>query len=138
MGCTVAALFESRGEAHFRSIESETLADLLAAGSGVIATGGGIVLDPTNRERLRRDATVVYLSSPVAALVGRLRHDTRRPLLRGGDLTATLETLHAARDPLYREVATHVVEAADSTAMRLALHIAELVGPASAPGQSQA
>ena len=80
---------------------------------------------------------MVYLSSPVAALVARLRHDTRRPLLRGGDLTATLERLHAERDPLYREVATHVVETADSTAMRLALHIARLVAAPSAPGQSQ-
>ena len=52
---------------------------------------------------------MVYLSSPVAALVARLRHDTRRPLLRGGDLTATLERLHAERDPLYREVATVTV-----------------------------
>ena len=131
-GCTVAALFEREGEAAFRAAESEALADALDAGPGVVATGGGIVIAPANRERLQRLATVVYLRSSAAALATRLRHDTRRPLLQGSDVLTRLERLLAERDPLYRGVATRVVDAEGSTVSQLAMRIEALLHGAQA------
>lgn len=146
VGCTVAALFARDGEARFRALEHETLAALLDPAHGgpaterpaVIATGGGIVLAAANRALLRGAAATVYLHAPAAALVARLRHDTRRPLLQGADLAERLARLQAEREPLYREVATLVVEAHGSTVPRLAERIADALGAAPSPPSSRA
>lgn len=131
LGCTIAELFEKEGEPRFRALERETLAALLTGDDAraglVVATGGGIVLDPTNRERLRAEAVTVYLRSAPQALLSRHRNDGRRPLLRGDDVGAVLMRLHAERDPLYREVAAHTVDAEGGTVPRLAACIASLV-----------
>ena len=135
VGCTIAELFEQEGEARFRAFERDTLSGLLsepAADSterpAVIATGGGIVLAAENRALLRHAAITVYLQTSPAALVARVRHDTRRPLLQGEDVVTRLQQLHAEREPLYREVASLVVEAEGSTVPRLAARIAAELG----------
>lgn len=129
VGCSVAELFDREGESRFRELESETLTALLGVGLGVIATGGGIVLSAANREWLRREATVVYLQTSPELLAGRLRHDTRRPLLRGGDVSERLRRLQDERGPFYVEVATHVVEAEGSTMSCLVDRIRDVLAP---------
>ena len=108
LGCTIREFFEREGEARFRDIESQVLAELLAQHGGVLSTGGGAVLRPVNRERLRAQARVFYLRSTPEELMRRLRHDTQRPLLQVADPLVRLRELHALRDPLYRETA-HVI-----------------------------
>jgi shikimate kinase len=76
----------------------------------VMATGGGVVIDPENRRRLHDSGWVVYLNVPPVMLYERTRHDRNRPLLQVPDPLARLEVLHAERDPLYREIAHFVVE----------------------------
>jgi shikimate kinase len=76
----------------------------------VIATGGGAVLRPANRERLHASGQVLYLRSSPEELFRRLRHDSSRPLLQVDDPLARLRTLYAERDPLYREAAHFVIE----------------------------
>src|SRR5258706_5025180 len=69
-GCSVAELFRLQGEAAFRRREGELLRRVLASGVRVVACGGGVVLDPTHRELLRRFCRVVWIevSPEVAAL----------------------------------------------------------------------
>lgn len=110
VGCTISALFEREGEARFRDIERDTIADLLQRSRLVLATGGGAVLRPETRERLHRHSTVVYLRSTPEDLFRRLRHDVKRPLLQVADPLAQLRLLHATRDPLYRETAHFSVD----------------------------
>jgi shikimate kinase len=113
LGCTIREYFERAGEDAFRDVEQQVLDDLCSApDSGVIATGGGIVLRPANRARLLRAGTVVYLRSTPEELARRLRHDTQRPLLQGVDPQQRLRDLYAVRDPLYREVARFTVDSA--------------------------
>jgi len=77
----------------------------------VLATGGGAVLRPANREMLSTPACqVFYLRTQVEDLLRRLRHDTQRPLLQGTDPSIRLRELFVARDPLYLEVADHIVD----------------------------
>ena len=76
----------------------------------VLATGGGAVLAPRNRELLKTCGTVVYLRASVNELWSRTRHDRNRPLLQTADPFARLCELHAQRDPLYREVAAITIE----------------------------
>lgn len=109
-GVRIPTIFEIEGEAGFRRREAQTIAELTAERGIVLATGGGVVLNPDNRRHLRETGWVVYLNVPPALLYERTRHDRSRPLLRVEDPLARLEELHAQRDPLYREIAHLVVD----------------------------
>jgi shikimate kinase len=109
-GVRVPVIFELEGEAGFRVRETAVLEELTGRQDVVVATGGGAVLSPHNREILRARGTVVYLRANVSELWNRTRHDRNRPLLQTADPYARLCELHAMRDPLYREVATVIVE----------------------------
>lgn len=117
IGSSIAALVGSRGEAAFRDVETEVLRDTLPAFTGVLATGGGVVLRPENRRLLRdRGRPVVWLTAPAEVIRQRLAADpttaARRPALNGGNpLDEVAASLHA-REPLYREVADVVFDTA--------------------------
>jgi shikimate kinase len=110
LGCSIREYFEREGEDRFRDIESEVLADLCQSHQGVLSTGGGSVLRPINRERLREKAQVFYLRSSPEEVFRRLRNDQNRPLLQVADPQARLRELFDVRDPLYRETAHYVIE----------------------------
>jgi shikimate kinase len=106
LGCSIREYFAREGEAAFRDVEEQVLAELAqGATSAVVATGGGAVLREANRQNLRQGGQVVYLRSSPEDLYRRLRHDTQRPLLQVADPLGKLRSLHAERDPLYRETA---------------------------------
>jgi len=110
LGCPIREFFEREGEDRFRDIEAEVIDGLSQQGAGVLSTGGGAVLRPQNRERLRARGKVIYLKSHPEELIRRLRHDTNRPLLQVADPMAKLRELFATRDPLYRQTAHFVIE----------------------------
>ena len=110
LGCPIREFFEREGEARFRDIEAEVIDGLSQQGAGVLSTGGGAVLRPENRERLRARGRVIYLKSHPEELIRRLRHDTNRPLLQVADPMAKLRELFSTRDPLYRQTAHFVIE----------------------------
>ena len=110
IGCSIRSFFEREGEDAFRDIEQTVIEDLMQSQPGVIATGGGSVLRPVNRERLRAGAKVIYLRSTPEEVYRRVRHDSNRPLLQVDDPMQRLRALHAERDPLYRDTADFVVE----------------------------
>jgi shikimate kinase len=119
-GRTVPELFEVDGEAAFRAAESAALAGALATdGPIVVAVAGGAVLDPANRDRLRRSGTVVWLRAEPATLAGRVGDGVGRPLL-DGDPAAALDRLDRVRRPLYREVADVAVDVDGLTAAEVA------------------
>jgi shikimate kinase len=109
-GVSVAVIFDIEGEAGFRKREAEVIEQLTALDDIVLATGGGAVLDPRNREHMKSRGFVIYLHALPPVLWQRTRTDKSRPLLQGGDPRERLESLYAARDPLYRDVADLVVE----------------------------
>ena len=110
LGCSIRSFFEREGEAAFRDVEESVLRELAQTGRGVLATGGGAVLRPGNRETLRAAGQVIYLRSTPDEVFRRLRHDTSRPLLQVEDPLERLRSLHAQRDPLYRQAAHFVIE----------------------------
>jgi shikimate kinase len=110
LGCSVREYFEREGEDRFRDLESEVLADLSHSYQGVLSTGGGSVLRPLNRERLRENGQVFYLRSSPEEVFRRLRNDQNRPLLQVADPQARLRELLEVRDPLYRAAAHYVIE----------------------------
>jgi shikimate kinase len=105
-GRTIADLFID-GEPGFRALEVEAVRAALAEHTGILALGGGAVLDPQTRAALR-DHTVVFLSVELADAVRRTGLDQSRPVL-GLNPRATLRTLLTERRPVYDEVATVTV-----------------------------
>jgi shikimate kinase len=109
-GCTIATLVRDRGEPAFRDAEAVILADLLASTSGILSTGGGVVLRPDNRRLLRElGRPVIWLTAPADVIRSRLAADPatrdRRPALTGRDPLAEIDDALTAREPLYRECA---------------------------------
>ncbi len=137
LGESIKSFFDRNGEAAFRDLESEVLAEVLAReGEFVLATGGGIVLREANRELLHRHSTVLYLRSTPEELFRRLRHDTQRPLLQVRDPLGKLRELYLQRNPLYRRCAHFVLETGRPSVQGLVnmalmqLELAGLVDPA--------
>lgn len=109
-GVPIPTIFEIEGEEGFRRREMQTIQVLTGLEGIVLATGGGVVIKPENRQRLHETGWVVYLNVPPALLHERTRHDRNRPLLHVADPLAQLEALYAVRDPLYREAAHIVID----------------------------
>jgi shikimate kinase len=103
-GMTVADIFVERGEAEFRRLERTAVAAALASHGGVLALGGGAVLDPATRASLR-EHTVLFLDVGLAEAARRVGLARDRPLLLGNPRAQLLRLLEERR-PLYEEVAT--------------------------------
>ncbi|MET8947839.1 shikimate kinase [Streptomyces sp. NPDC004542] len=106
-GRAVADIFADEGEAAFRMLEKAAVAAALEEHEGVLALGGGAVLDGGTRELLAAH-TVVHLSMGVEEAAGRAALDVSRPLLADHSLDRW-RALAEERRPLYAEVASAVV-----------------------------
>jgi shikimate kinase len=109
-GVSVPTIFEIEGEAGFRRRETQMMDELTRESDIVIATGGGVVTTPENRDLMRERGVVIYLNVPPQVLFDRTRHDRNRPLLQVENPRQRIEELYLVRDPLYREVADVIVE----------------------------
>ena len=107
-GTTVQEIFVEHGEAHFRELERRAVAAALAEHDGVLALGGGAVLDPRTRQLLAGHR-VVFLRVGLADAVKRVGLGTGRPLLLG-NVRARMKAMLDERTPVYESVATHVVD----------------------------
>jgi shikimate kinase len=105
LGCSIRQYFAEHGEASFRSCEAQVIADLTQSPDGVLATGGGAVLNQDTRKCLKSNSLVVYLRSTPEELVQRLRFDKSRPLLQVADPLEQLRKLFKERQALYEETA---------------------------------
>lgn len=126
-GVRIADIFEIEGEASFRQREHKMLEHLLQHTNMVLATGGGAVLLPENRTLLKMQKCVIYLHATPIKLWERTRHDRARPLLQTMDPAAKLEWLYRQRDPLYREIASHIFETCDQSIEQLANQVLNAV-----------
>lgn len=107
-GRSVADIFVDSGEPAFRALERAAVADALATHDGVLALGGGAVLDPGTRDLLVGQQ-VVFLRVGLSDAVKRVGLGTSRPLLLG-NVRGRIKTLLDERTPVYEAVATFVVD----------------------------
>ena len=115
IGMSIADFFAKEGEAKFREIESQVLAEL-ADSDQVISTGGGVVINPINREILARNPETIYLKSDFETLYDRIEHDTEnvRPLFVNNSKEAFKE-IFDGRQEMYESAANRIIEVADKT-----------------------
>jgi shikimate kinase len=113
-GVSIEHIFDVESEEGFRKRETAVLKDLCDISNIVIATGGGIVIKPENRELLKRNSFVVYLVSSIEQLIMRTAKSKSRPLLeKSTDREKTIRDLIKQREPLYQEVADVVIDTTD-------------------------
>jgi shikimate kinase len=106
-GKPIPEIFVDDGEPAFRALEREVVASSLETFGGVLALGGGAILDEGTR-KLLAGHTVVYLSVELTDAIKRVGLGAGRPLLAMNP-RATLKYLLDQRRPLYLEVATHTI-----------------------------
>jgi shikimate kinase len=123
-GRAVRDIFGESGEAEFRRIEAATVASALSSFDGVLALGGGALTVAATREALLASAVpVVLLRAPLTTLIRRVGDGHARPLL-ADDPPGRLAALADEREPLYREVATLVVDTQRRTPGQVAATVA--------------
>ena len=124
-GANIPWIFDKEGEPGFRDRETAMIVELCHENGIVLATGGGAVMRPENRQALRNGGRVVYLHASIEQQVARTSRDRNRPLLRNANPDKILRDLLAVRDPLYREIADLVVETDERPPRMVVLDILE-------------
>jgi shikimate kinase len=122
-GKPVSDIFVEDGEPAFRELERAAVAQVLARSDGVIAVGGGAVLDPGTQQSLA-GRPVVYLETGFAAAAKRVGLSQARPLLIGANPRATLKALLDQRLPIYTSLARLTIATDDSEPEQIAAEIA--------------
>ena len=110
LGMPIARFFEEKGEAAFRQIEEEVLADLLKTDQ-VVSTGGGVVISQKNRDLLKQNPENIYLKADFETLYQRISDDkeNKRPLFLNNS-KEDLAGIFNERQAWYEEVASKVID----------------------------
>ena len=110
LGMPIARFFEEKGEAVFRQIEEEVLADLLKTNQ-VVSTGGGVVISQKNRDLLKKNPDNIYLKADFETLYQRISadKDNQRPLFLNNS-KEDLAAIFDERQAWYEEVASKVID----------------------------
>ena len=109
-GADIPWIFDVEGESGFRVRETRMIEQLTQKKNIVLATGGGAVMSPENREWLMARGAVVYLRAPISQQIERTSRDKTRPLLQTPNPEDKIRELMKIREPLYQEVADIVVD----------------------------
>ena len=103
-GTSIPEIFKAKGEAYFRAVEHEVALEVAKTSSAIIATGGGIVLDPENTAALRQNGRIYFIDRPLSQLVP----TASRPLSSD---RASIEKRYAERYDIYRASADVIINA---------------------------
>ena len=115
LGMPIARFFEEKGEAAFRQVESDILADLLKTDQ-VVSTGGGVVVSSRNRDLLKQNPDNIYLKADFETLYQRISadKDNQRPLFLKNSKEELL-AIFKERQAWYEEVASQIVDVSSLT-----------------------
>jgi len=111
-GRTISEIFAERGEAEFREGERRVIARLLDDPPHILATGGGALMNADTRRLIGEKAVSVWIRADLDVLARRVARKNNRPLLRGDDPRAILQTLAEAREPSFAQ-ADIIVDSAE-------------------------
>lgn len=109
-GAGIPWIFDIEGEEGFRVREAQIIDELTREQGIVLATGGGAVLKPENRNALHQRGFVIFLRTTVEQQLARTGKDRNRPLLQTENPRLRLDQMREIRDPLYLETAHLVID----------------------------
>ena len=107
---TISEIFRSDGEAYFRTLETKAVSEISQMDNLIIATGGGIILNPKNAQMLKQNGKIVFIDVTVETILNHLRLDTIRPLLQSEDKEKAVTELLNSRLPLYKAAADIIID----------------------------
>jgi shikimate kinase len=123
-GRTISEIFEKEGESFFRRQERALVRELVDGQDSVIATGGGIVLDPNNVRDFIRTGVVICCWVDARVAYERTRHTKDRPLLEAdADRLKQIQTLLRQREVLYNAIPNRI----DTSAMNVDQQADEII-----------
>jgi len=125
-GMEIPQIFEERGEAYFRSVETDVMKSLIHEKNRVISCGGGVAMRPENVDFMRQGGHVVLLMAKPETILKRVMHDQNRPLLKGRKNIQGITELMNARMPFYKKAAEYVVMTDNRTMEEIAAEIKDL------------
>ena len=128
-GKPITEIFKAEGEDGFRNRETAVLESLLGSTGIVLATGGGAVLRPINRDLLRSVGRVVWLHADPDILFERATRNRKRPLLEVENPRTTFRNLLEERLPIYQEAADIRVDATGLSHVQTVKSILDALGP---------
>jgi shikimate kinase len=108
-GVDIGWIFDLEGETGFRARETEVIESMTKMTNIVLATGGGSILEPVNREMLKQHGTIIYLHVSLEHQHTRTVNESRRPLLRVKNREEVLEKFQQERTPIYESLADFTV-----------------------------
>jgi shikimate kinase len=128
-GKSIAHIFADSGEPAFRELERVITAEVARQAGQVIACGGGVVLNRSNTEALKKNAVLIYLKASEEAIRKRVSPARgKRPLLANGASTESIEILMSARRPLYERAADITLDTSKLGIEAAACEIIERLG----------
>lgn len=115
MGQSIPLILETHGEKYFRELETQILERSIQLKNAVISTGGGVVLNPYNRELIKLHSYRVYLQVDLQVQLARLANTYERPILKGENKAKILEELRQVRIPHYEQIADLTIDTSTKT-----------------------
>jgi shikimate kinase len=125
-GCTITALFASRGEEYFRQVEASIIRQFSSVQGAVISTGGGAVLREENIKTLQSTGVIICLTADLQTILQRTDGHDNRPLLLSADRKARITELLEQRKPFYEKAGT-MIDTEGKTPLQVAEEIIEKV-----------
>jgi shikimate kinase len=126
-GVDIPTIFEYEGEDGFRQREAQAIEDLTQVDNQVLATGGGAVVRPENRQHLSARGIVFFLACSPKQQYERTYRDRNRPLLQNDDPLGRLQALMVEREPLYKDTADYTVSTEGRSAASVSNEILNLL-----------
>ena len=119
LGATIKEIVDQKGWPFFRAKEKAVIQEVAALNQGIVALGGGAILDPENRKILKQKGLIVWLTADVQTTIDRMQSDLHngdnRPPLSEKDREGEIREMIALRDPLYGQMAHLTVDTKGKT-----------------------
>ncbi len=124
---SITKIFATKGEPYFRKVESEVAKEIAEKQGLVVATGGGVVLNPENIRMLEKTGVGICLSASAETIYNRVKDETHRPLLKVKDPLKKIVDLLNFRAPYYAKV-SHQIDTTSMSVPEIVKRIIKIVG----------
>lgn len=114
-GKSIEDIFATQGEPYFRDIESKLLDDIQSEKNKVVSCGGGVVLREQNVEVMKKSGHIILLTASPETILGRVKDDEARPLLKGNKTVAFIQAMMDKRRPYYENAADVTIDTDNKT-----------------------
>lgn len=126
-GMSIAQIFEERGEAYFRQLETNLLLEFEKESGAIVSCGGGVVMREENVASMKKNGTIVLLTATPETIYERVKDSTSRPLLNSDMSVSHIRELMEARRPQYVSAADVMVSTDGKTANEICTEILERI-----------